>query len=189
MTNFVEIYENLTDEEIVDKINAGNFELLPVIFSRYYSTIFFYTNRYVPSAVSEDAFQEATMALYAAVKDFKAEKATFNTFANLCIKRAIISFLKNSSRKKNVPEEMLSSIDEVEIVDSNSPEKIFFDREDYKSLADTIKLELSELEYKVLQLYLAGEKYSVIAENLSITEKSVDNSLARIRKKLKNFSN
>ena len=70
-------------------------------------------------------------------------------------------------------------------MDNNSPEKIFFDNEDFKSLKDTIKVELSSLEYEVLQLFLSGENYSAIAEKLGISEKSVDNSLTRVRKKLK----
>ena len=93
--------------------------------------------------------------------------------------------LKSHNSQKNIPDELLSSIDDLDIIDSNSPEKIFFDREDYKALADTIKLELSALEYDVLQHYLAGEKYSDIAKKLEISEKSGENALSRIRKKLK----
>ena len=80
----------------------------------------------------------------------------------------------------------MSPIDEVEITDSNSPEKIFFDKESFKNLTDSIRLELSGLEYSVLQLFLEGNKYIGIAKRLSITEKSVNNALLRIRKKLKN---
>ena len=65
------------------------------------------------------------------------------------------------------------------------PNYLFFEREAYKSLAATIKLELSPLEYSVLELFLAGEKYSAIAEKLAVSEKSVDNALGRIRKKIK----
>ena len=76
-------------------------------------------------------------------------------------------------------------MDGFEIPDCNSPEKIFFDRESYKSLENSIKLELSGLEYSVLQLFLSGKKYIEIARELNISEKSVNNALIRIRKKLK----
>lgn len=183
--NFVENYENLSDDEIVASIKKGNYEMLQVIIDRYYPTISFYVKKYCPSDYIEDAFQEATLALYSAVKNYEPQKASFSTFATLCIKRSLIGVLKLRQRKKDIPEELLTSIEELDLVDSNSPEKIFFDREDYKNLTDTIKLELSSLEYDVLQLYLSGEKYSDIAVKLNISEKSVDNSLARIRKKLK----
>ncbi|MBR4122900.1 MAG: sigma-70 family RNA polymerase sigma factor [Clostridia bacterium] len=183
--NFVENYEKLTDDEIVVSIKNGNYEMLQIIIDRYYPTIYSYIKKYCSSDYAEDAFQEATLALYSAVKDYDSKKARFSTFATLCIKRALISVLKNRQRKKDIPQELLLSIEDINLIDSNSPEKIFFDREDYKNLTDTIRLELSSLEYDVLQLYLSGERYSDIALKLGISEKSVDNSLARIRKKLK----
>jgi len=183
--NFVENYENLTDDQVVAKIKEGNYEFLQVIISRYNPTIFYYVKKYCNGDSAEDAVQEGTLALYSAVKDFDGEKASFSTFAALCIKRAIIVFLRSSNRKKNIPDELISSIDDIELVDTNSPENIFIEREDYKNLADTIKLELSSLEYDVLQLYLIGKSYGDISKKLNISDKSVDNALARIRKKLK----
>lgn len=183
--NFVENYEKLSDDEIVSLINNGDYELLQVIINRYYPVILSNVRKLCPEAYREDAIQEAILALYSAVRDYNSSKSSFKAFAGLCVKRAVISVLKRSQRKKNIPDELLSSIEEIEIVDSNSPEKIFFEREDYKNLANTIRLELSALEYEVLEFYLAGEKYCDIAQKLGISEKSVDNALARIRKKLK----
>ena len=185
MEKFVENYEKLSDEEIVGEIKQGNTALLNVLISRYYPTIFYYVSRYFSANYSEDAFQEATLALYSAIKDFDGEKSAFKTFATLCIKRALYDYIKRNTRQKDIPSDMLSSLDEVEVVDYSSPEKIFFEREAYKSLAATIKLELSPLEYSVLELFLSGEKYSAIAEKLAVSEKSVDNALGRIRKKIK----
>lgn len=184
--DFVENYKKLSDEEIVALINGGDFELLKLIIARYLPRINYYVNLYCVESEREDAVQEATYALYSSVKNFDGEKSSFSTFAALCIKRSVIASLKQSKRRKNIPDELLSSIDEVEITDSNSPEKIFFDKENYKNLTDSIKLELSGLEYSVLQLFLEGNKYIDIAKKLSITEKSVNNALLRIRKKLKN---
>lgn len=183
--NFVENNKNLTDEVLIEKINNGDYELLAVIIDRYYPVIFYYAQKYCPAEYVEDAVQEATYALYSAVRDCDLKKSSFNTFASLCIKRSVFTFLKAHNRKKNIPDELVSPIDDLQIADSNTPEKIFFDRENYKSLANSIKLELSELEYKVLQFYLAGAKYSDIAVKLQISEKAVDNALLRIRKKLK----
>ena len=183
---FVENHKIMSDNDIIARINNGDYELLQVIIDRYYPVILSCVSKYCPVAQKEDAIQEATLALYSAVKSFDSEKSSFSTFASLCIKRATLSVLKSTKRRKNIPDELLDSIDECEnVVDSNSPEKIFFDREAYKSLTETIKLELSALEYEVLQLYLAGSKYADIALKLKISEKSVNNALTRIRKKLK----
>ncbi len=184
-TDFVENYKKMSDDEIVALINNGNYELFKIILERYYTAVRYYVRKYCPESYGEDAVQEAIFALYKAVKHFDGSRATFSTFANICIKRSVLSALKTQQRKKNIPDELVYSLDSLDIVDSNSPEKIFFEKEDYKSLADTIKLELSTLEYEVLQQFLNGESYSAIANRLSITEKAVDNSLSRIRKKLK----
>ena len=181
----VENYENLSDNEIINIVKKGDFDPIGTLIKRYYPVITKYINSLCPAELREDAEQEATFALYSAIKTFDSQKASFSTFAGVCIKRSVISFLKLQNRKKNIPSDLVSSLDEIEIADSNSPEKIFFDRDDYKTLTESIELELSPMEYKVLQLYLSGYKYSVIADKLNLTVKSVGNALLRIRKKLK----
>ena len=98
---------------------------------------------------------------------------------------SVIDCAKRAGRKKNIPEELLEPIEDVSIPDCNSPEKIFFDKEAYKALTHSIKLELSGMELAVLQLFLSGKKYIDIADELGVSEKSVNNALMRIRRKLK----
>ena len=47
---------------------------------------------------------------------------------------------------------------------------------------------ISALEKKVLFFHLGGMDYKAIAEALDISEKSVDNALQRVRKKLKSIA-
>lgn len=185
--SFVDNYRNLSDQEIVAHINAGEYELFPVIIHRYLSAIRFYASEFSGAGCdADDLIQEGTMALYSAVKGYQPQRASFSTFASTCIRRAMIGQLKSAGRKRRIPGELISSLDEgVEIADSNSPEKIFFDKESYKSLTDSIRLELSELEYKVLLSFLSGKNYASVAAEVGISVKSVDNSLRRIRAKLK----
>ena len=184
--NFVENYEKMSDDELIALINQGDYELLKILIERYYPVVLYFAKKYCPESLRDDAVQEANLALFSAVKGYDSEKASFSTFAALCIKRSVLNTADGRLRKKEIPEELVSSIEDVELIDRNSPEKIFFEREDYKTLADNIKLELSVMEYKVLQLYLSGERYADIADILDISEKSVSNALLRIRKKLKN---
>ena len=185
MTDFVENYEKLSDNEIITAIREGNYELMKVIIDRYYSVVIYNVRKYCSEDCFDDAVQEANLALYTAVKSYDSEKSAFSTFATLCIKRVLFSMLKQRNGQKNIPKELISSIEETEIVDTNSPEKLFIEKESLKTLKDSIKVELSAMEYKVLQLFLNGESYSDIAKKLDISQKSVDNSLTRIRKKLK----
>ena len=182
---FVENYKNASDEEIVAQICGGDYELLPVIFSRYDKRIRYYADKYCRESDREDAAQEASLALYSAVKNYDKDKSSFSSFASLCIKRSVIDCAKRAGRKKNIPEELLEPIEDVSIPDCNSPEKIFFDKEAYKALTHSIKLELSGMELAVLQLFLSGKKYVDIVDVLGVSEKSVNNALMRIRRKLK----
>lgn len=182
---FVENYKNVSDEEIVAQIRGGNYELIPVIFGRYEKQIGYYVGKYCRESEREDASQEASLALYSAIKDYDKERSAFSSFASLCIKRAVTDLVKRANRKKNIPEELLEPIEDISIPDSNSPEKIFFDKEAYKALTHNIRLELSGLEFAVLQLFLSGKRYIDIADELGISEKSVNNALMRIRRKLK----
>lgn len=183
--NFVENYKKMSDEDIVSLINGGELELLQIIIERYLPKIIYCVKKYSGNLEREDAIQEATYALYSAVKNYKSEKSSFSSFAMLCIKRSLFLSFKKTNRSKDVPGDLVTSLDTVEIADCNSPEKIFFDRESLKSLTDSIRLELSSLEYSVLALFLEGQRYAQIASELNISEKSVSNALIRIRKKLK----
>ena len=188
VNTFVENYDNLPDEKLVEAIKNGEDELLHIIIGRYFPIIDLYCLKYCPASDREDVAQDATLALYDAVMSYEQEKSSFSAFASLCIKRSVISNLRKTFRKKNIPDKLLSSIEDVDITDFNSPEKIFLDKESYSFLADTIKLELSKLEFQVLQYFLTGLSYSDIAEKMQVSVKTVDNSLKRIRKKLKNKS-
>ena len=46
---------------------------------------------------------------------------------------------------------------------------------------------LSSYEAEVLEKYLCGKSYSDIANELGKTEKSIDNALQRIKKKIENI--
>lgn len=183
--NFVENNNKITDEEVLASINSGNYEMVSVIIERYIPLIVKIAKQYLPQTQVEDAVQEATFALYSSIKSYDSEKSVFSTFATTCIKRSVISQIRKTNSLKNIPQELITSIENVQLTDVNSPENILIEKENYKTLTDSIKLELSKMEYGVLQLFLEGNSYNQIAEKLGLTEKSVDNALARIRKKIK----
>ena len=57
------------------------------------------------------------------------------------------------------------------IVVPDNETEIIIEKEDYESLTQSIKLELSKMEFEVLQMFLAGMTYIDIAESLKTTEK------------------
>ena len=58
------------------------------------------------------------------------------------------------------------------------------DKENVKTLQEQINKNLSGLEKQVLKLYLKGKSYATIAQKLEKDEKSIDNAIQRIRKKI-----
>ena len=82
-------------------------------------------------------------------------------------------------------------------LDSKAPESVHLcdwpvadekaiNKEEFAALKQKIKDSLSEMELKVLQLYLKGFSYKEISKNLNIPGKSIDNCLSRIKTKLRN---
>ena len=69
--------------------------------------------------------------------------------------------------------------------DEDIPENAVIAKEEHDGLFGRIADELSEREWQVLQLFLNGHSYRQIAEKMSISEKSVNNTMQRVRKKLR----
>lgn len=181
---------DVDDNALVHLINGGNYELFHTLIKRYQPYIKGIALS-LSSAKSEveDLIQEGNIALFSAVKSFSPERSNFKTFAVTCIKNAMVDVLRKQTAKHQIPEALCASLDDIELQDNNTPEKIFFDNESYRLLKDSINIELSELEHRVLSAYLAGMSYSNIATLLGISQKSVDNSLKRVREKLKSLNN
>ena len=59
------------------------------------------------------------------------------------------------------------------------------DKENTKALYDTVSTILSPLEGRVLEMYLSGASYKVMASALSKEIKSIDNAVQRIKAKIK----
>lgn len=183
---FLEKCKNLSDNDLISLINDGDYVYLGVIIDRYTPVIGGIISKFSDCGIDrDDLFQEATLALFSAIKTFDSDKASFATFAPICIGRAINDVVRATNAKRRVPERMLTPLDEIVLTDEASPETILIEKENYHRLAANIKLDLSPLEYNVLCAFLADKSYADIASELNITTKSVDNTLRRIRKKLK----
>jgi len=68
-----------------------------------------------------------------------------------------------------------------------NPEEIVIDQEDLSTIESKIGEMLSDLERKVLGLYLQGKSYVEIGKMLNRHVKSIDNALQRIKGKLEKY--
>ena len=191
----------ISDEELIKKTKNGEESAENLLFSRYKDLVVKIARGYfIVGGDLEDLVQEGMIGLYKAVKNFSDEKeASFKTFAVLCIKHQIQTAIKAANTNKNKPlssavsfqsftengtSENLDFLPIDLVLDSTQEEKMI-DKENFKNLNEKIKSHLSPLEFKVLKLYLQGYSYKEISASLNVTSKSIDNSLSRIKSKLR----
>lgn len=192
-------YDALSDDEIIARISKKDDDAIEYMMKKYGSIVKREVRTvYIIGAETEDLMQEGMIGLFKAVRDFEADKgATFSTFATLCIRRQIKTAISNSNRKKHIPLNTYISIYTenedygYEIEDNlenenqvSNPEDMVIAREQSRALNEMIEKSLSSFEKKVLKYYLSGLSYQEIAQRLDKSDKSVDNALQRIRRKL-----
>ena len=194
-------YQNSTDEEIVAQIKSGDEKALSYILDKYKELVNMKVGKYfLIGAEREDIVQEGMIGLYKAIKNFVPDKQnSFKSFANICIERQLITAIKTSNRQKHLPLNSYLSLnisaydnneeDGAELIDTfdgntaEDPLETVMKKEYYEQMQNNIEKSLSKFEKQVLERFIKGESYSVIAKKLDSPIKSVDNAIQRIRKK------
>ncbi len=65
-----------------------------------------------------------------------------------------------------------------------NPEVLIINQENFHDIDKKISKLLNELERRVMDLYIKGHSYIEISEELNTHEKSIDNALQRVKRKL-----
>lgn len=145
---------------------------------------------------SEDLSQEGMFGLLSAIREFDpAQGVSFRSFAEHCIRMRLYSAVKSAARLKHLPlndsmpleqlsDDPSSQLSAAPEMFRRSPEDLVLARESKEELIELCKRRLSRLELQVLDCYLEGLSYRDIAQRLQKDEKSVDNAVQRIRRKL-----
>ena len=184
-------YKGFSDEEIVLLAKRGDEKALSEVFERYKLVVRIKAkSNYIAGGDPDDTIQEGMIGLFQAVRDYDEGKgASFNTFAQLCIDRQIITAIKKAASKKNSPLNTSVPIQEAEDQDSTehaeSPENILVDRENAETMEIQLRDSLSSFENRVFDILLKDRNYAEIAEILGVDKKSVDNAIQRIKRKMK----
>ena len=192
-----------SDEDIVFEAKDGNTIALEFLINKYKNFVKAKARSYfLIGADREDIIQEGMIGLYKAIRDFKGDKlSSFRAFAELCITRQIITAIKTATRQKHIPLNSYVSLNKP-IYDEDSdrtlldilsgtkitdPEELMINREEYNDIEFKMGEILSDLEWKVLTLYLEGKSYQEIAVDLRRHVKSIDNALQRVKRKLERY--
>lgn len=134
-----------------------------------------------PDAEFEDLLQEATLALYHAAMSFdlRQDAVTFGLYAKICIRNRLISALRKLRRT------IRSDNAVAEKVHLTPSQRKSARRASLVRLSDLVDSLFSPLEKSVYRLYLQGYTAAEIAAELGRSEKSVDNAIYRMRRKIK----
>ncbi len=193
----------LSDEDLVEKVRFGDDQALEALIHKYKNFVRAKARSYfLIGADREDIVQEGMIGLYKSIRDYRDDKLTsFKAFAELCITRQIITAIKTATRQKHIPLNSYVSLDKP-IYDEDSdrtlldvicgsrvsdPEELIINQEEFDDIEVKMGEILSDLERKVLMLYLDGRSYQEIAVDLKRHVKSIDNALQRVKRKLERY--
>jgi len=191
----------LDDHYLVALAKEGKPEAYDAIVRRYRGFVRLKASSYfLLGGESDDLIQEGLLGLYKAVRDYRTDReSSFRNFAELCITRQIITAVKTATRNKHSPLNQYvsfsqspaaagdsdSTLDEVlPGPTASDPVNQVIATEELASLVACMSSVLSDLESRVLSLYLDGYSYEVIAERLDCDTKTVDNALQRVKRKV-----
>lgn len=194
---------DLSDDELVKSAKKGDDAAIEALVDRYKTHISLKTKTYfMRGADKEDIMQEGMIGLIKAIRDYDADRqSSFKSFAELCIRRQIITAVKAATRQKHIPLNSSVSLNSssdgdeerppLDLIDSNTrfnPEEYIIMRENLEKIDEQILKLLSKFEKNVLKSYLTGKSYQEISTLLDRPVKSIDNALQRIKRKLEKCS-
>ena len=186
-------FNGLSDNELIDIVrkyrnDKQGKEAVSELISRYIRLILKRANTYSDNYSDvEDLTQDGMLAFYEAVDSFDLSRGTkFSSYADVCVSNRIKTAAAKLAAINSTFSDIDSECEDISVTEA-SPESICLEEENFRSINREITAILAPLEVKVFRLYLDGTPYREIAEKLDITEKSVDNAVFRIRKKLKKF--
>src|SRR4051812_45531674 len=192
----------LDDHFLIALAKQGNPDAYDRLVRRYYGFVRLKASSYfLAGGDGDDLIQEGLVGLYKAVRDYRTDReSSFRNFAELCITRQIITAVKTATRNKHSPLNGYVSfasspagaagdgdptLDEViPGPEARDPVIQAISSEELRCLVDCLSTALSELESRVLSLYLDGYSYEVIGERLDCDTKTVDNALQRVKRKV-----
>src|SRR6187397_1798587 len=196
------VQRELEDLQLVLKARNGSQQALDDLMRRYTGFVRLKASSYfLAGGDNDDLLQEGLIGLYKAVRDFRTDKETsFRSFAELCVTRQIITAIKTATRFKHAPLNTYVSFShtpagqesegECTLGDAlpgpgvDDPAICVISTEELQSLVFTLGSGLSQLEADAPRLYLEGESYEQMAEDVECDTKTIDNALQRVKRKI-----
>ena len=196
-------YSILSDQALQALAAAGDSDAEEALAERYVRSVRICARPlFLAGGDSEDLIQEGMLGLLSAIRQYDpTANVPFKTYAELCINRRLYSAVRSASRLKHLPLNNGVPLDSI-LSEESQPQATSYPeanrriteeqvlaRESEKELHSAFSQYLSGFEAKVLQLYLSGLSYAEMAAQTHKSEKSIDNAVQRIRRKLARLPN
>lgn len=195
----------LADEEVVALAQSGDKLAYEFLIDKYKSIAKVKSQTYfIIGADHEDVIQEGMIGIFKAIRDYDfSKKASFKTFAELCITRQIVAAIQRANRQKHqILNESVSLNPLGDTYDMSSeplnirerqydiispdmdPEDTLLMKEIFNYIRENESEIFSPMEVEVWYELMSGKNYREIAENMEKEPKIIDNAVQRIKKKV-----
>jgi RNA polymerase sporulation-specific sigma factor len=198
-------FEEFSDEKLIERLGRHDATAEEFLLRKYKGLVAAKAQSYfIMGADRDDLIQEGMIGLLKAVRGYDAERgSSFRTFAEICIERQLKTAVKQAARKKHHPLNNSVSLNQTlpgEAASQTLAERLSENRQNnpetlaiLKEMIDGIGRErqarFSKLENQVWQYYLTGKSNQEISRLVDKSPKSVENSLQRVKRKLRAMIN
>ena len=191
-------YKDFNDYELLDHIYSCDEDANEIMIYKYRPLTINLAKKlikYCNGGIDlNDLIQEGLVGLNEAINTFREDKETnFGTYARLCIERRMYSVVKSTRTYKNkILNESISleyeddvNIDRFLIDNSNNPSDMLEENAYQEEILNKLNEQLTDMEKQVFELKKNYFNYKEIADILDKEPKVVDNTIQRIKTKLK----
>lgn len=179
------------DANLIVAAQNGDGQAIDVLMRRYKGLVSGVARPFfLVGADYEDLMQEGMIGLFHAIDSYDCKSASFVTYARQCVRNRLLDAVKTANRDKHRAlndSVSLTLLTEGESLLIGSPEESAIAEESVRMLRAKIIEVLSTDEYRLLAAYLNGKSYRQIAAELNRSSKYVDNTLQKIKRKLRKF--
>ena len=196
-------YKEYLDSELCSMISENNEDAKDILYKKYKYINDLIIKKYLLSAMKvgieyNDLYQEALVGFSDALNSYNdAKEASLPTFITLCVERKLQNTIIKASSEKNTMFLKALSLDYQSTSDESPLKEVISDNhkndplynitndEEYRELINKIENELSNNENEVFTLLISGLDYITISKQLDKTPKQIDNTIQRIKTKVK----
>jgi len=196
---------NTNDNELIMLYHEENEDAKNILFYKYKFIIDILIKKHQKYLTSlnidyQEIYSECAVGFSDGLRSYQEDKtASLPTFITLCIERRIGNIIRKYNREKYKGLQETYSLDyiysdtDTKLIDllsddyEHDPLKNITEEEGYNELVNNIKMKLTEKEYEVFVLMVRGLSYVEIAKILNNTPKQIDNTIQRLKTKIKNI--